>query len=422
MTAERDGFAHLLDWKFGRGIHKRDNYAIVRGIVEYNRDPEHRGRIMVRVLEDGPEMKLGKAEQPRVASLELGWCDALFGHGSGMGFGAFTVPPVGARVFVMYERGASENGLYFGGWFANAPRQRRYGVTRTTLKPPVNDLPDKPGFTEEGHTGGDYIYPPKPTPYGGYWMEPPRPEIPLELVEMEDHTPDIQMFFKTLKGATLIAKERDTVEELMLIDRLGAELRFESNLIWQENGVIRRGMNSATQLEPMGLDNLNHASHKVSLLTATQAGLVMENNIYGDDAVLLQSHATPSTVVRNAELSPTRMAVELDEGQGRLRIIYMDAGVEIGSITIDIVSRRLDIHGIEHFHLTSSEEILLEAPRVRVCGDLDVEGEIRHLGGKKLTFIDNDTDPYDSQARNFWDITPAKGWEGFRKDEDVDRW
>ena len=224
VATERDALRHLLDWRFGRGVHTRDRFFIVRGVVEYNRDPEHRGRVMVRVLEDGPEMKLGKNEQARVATFALGWCDAMFGQGAGMGFGAFNVPPVGARVFVMYERGSRENPVYFGGWFANAPRQRRYGATKTTLKPPVNDLPDQPGFTEDGHAGGDYKFPPKPTPYGGYWMEGPRPEIPLELVEMEDNTPDIQMFFKTLKGASLLAKERDTVEELVLVDRLGAEL------------------------------------------------------------------------------------------------------------------------------------------------------------------------------------------------------
>ena len=111
VTADRDALAHLLDWKFGRGIHKRDRFFAVRGVVEYNRDPEHRGRIMVRVLEDGPEMKLGKNEQPRVSTFELGWCDPMFTHGSGMGFGAFTVPPVGARVFVMYERGSDDNPL-----------------------------------------------------------------------------------------------------------------------------------------------------------------------------------------------------------------------------------------------------------------------------------------------------------------------
>lgn len=421
-VANRDALAYLRDWRFGTGIHRRDRIYVIRGTVEYNRDPEHRGRIMVRVVEDGPEMQFKNKEQPRVATFDLGWCDPLFNQGAGMGFGAFNVPPVGSRVFVMYERGETTNPIYFGGWYANSPRQRRYGATKTTLKPPINDLPDKPGYDENGHAGGDYVYPPKPTPYGGFWMEQQRPEIPIELVEMEDNTPDIQMFFKTLKGATLIAKERDTVEELMLIDRLGAELRFESNTQWQENGVLRRGMNSATQLAPLALGSLNHASHKVSLLTAIQSGLVMEANKYGDDSTTLQAHAEPATVIRNTELFPTRMAVELDQGQGRLRVVYLDGGTEVGAITFDVVARRLDIHGIERMHITSSEEIMLEAPSIRIRGDLEVDGEIRHLGGEKFTFLDNDTAPYDSQMRNFWDITPAKGWEGFRKDEDVDRW
>ncbi len=273
LAPKRDlALAELVDWKYGKGIHRRDRNFVVRGVVEYNRDPEHRGRVMVRVLEHGPEMKLGKNHEPRVATFDLGWCSPLFSQGAGMGFGSYNVPPVGARVFVLYERGARENPVYFGGWYANAARQRRYGVTKTTLEPPK--VPEgEPGFDADGHAGGEYAYPPKPAPYGGEWTAEQRPEIPLELVEMEDHTPDIQLFFKTLKGAALMVKERDEVEEFSIVDRLGAELRFESNTVLRDDGITRRGMNSATQLEPMGLDSLVSPAQNVEIVTDTPAVL-----------------------------------------------------------------------------------------------------------------------------------------------------
>jgi hypothetical protein len=220
----------------------------------------------------------------------LPWASPLFGYGSGSGFGAYTVPPVGSRVFVMFEKGHPDQRLYFGGWSANSPRQKRYGVTKTTLTPPTKKSTIEPGFNAEGNKGGDFKYPPKPTPYQGYWMEEQGPERPLELAEMIDHTPDSQMYFKTLKGASLLVKERDEAEEMVLTDRLGAELRFESNTPIVENGVLRRNRVSSTQHEAMSLDNLAHFKHSVSLTTANHAGLEIVATTNDDDSILLQTH------------------------------------------------------------------------------------------------------------------------------------
>jgi hypothetical protein len=398
-----------IDWAAGKGVHSKQFFAVVRGVVEYNRDPHHRGRIMVRVLEDGPEFQIQKPKEPRRPTFDLGWCSPMMGVGSGAGFGSYTVPPVGARVFVMYERGDFSQPLYFGGWVANAPRQKRYGVTKTTLSPPLKEYPEDSGYSEEGAAGTEYDFkfPPKPTAYQGHWMEEQGPEIPLELLEMVDHTPDTQLYFKTLKGASLLVKERDEAEEMVLTDRLGAELRFESNVTSVEldednaGGVVRRGRVSATQHEPMSLDNLVNTNHSMSLTNAIRAGLEVEANIYGDDSLRLQVHPEQD-IKKNVEVMPTRVAVELDEGEQRVRIIYIEQGENIGSITFDASSRALDIQGIERTRIFASEDIVLSSPKVRILGDIDIEGEIRHMGGKKFTFLDNDMEPYGSQTRNYW--------------------
>jgi len=412
----------LSDWMFQEGQHAPRPH-LLRGVVEYTRDPERRGRVLVRVVEDGPEMQVANTNVPRTATFDLTWCDPLFPAGAGMGFGSFTVPPVGSRVFVLYERGHADQPVYFGGWYANSPRQRRYGVTKTTITPPNTQHDDDPGYNENGNPGGDFRYPPKPTPYGGHWTEEQGPELPLELNEMLDHTPDTQMFFKTLKGATMVVKERDEVEEFFLIDRLGSELRFESSVETQEDGVTRRGMNSVSQLEPMGLDNLIDPAQRVSLLTAAGTGIEMESGKHGNDGIHIQT-APASEVSKNRarELSSTRMAVELDEGEQRLRILFLEAGVTTGELTFDAVSNRIDLRGLDHVQIESDRAIQLEAPQIRIRGDLEIDGEIRHIGGDKMTFVDNDTTPYDSQMRNFWDIRDNDDWDGFRRDEDPDRW
>jgi hypothetical protein len=409
----------VSDWMFQEGRHSTRPY-ICRGVVEYTRDPERRGRVLVRVVEDGPEMQVANTNVPRTATFDLTWCDPLFPAGAGMGFGSFTVPPVGSRVFVLYERGHVDQPLYFGGWYANSPRRRRYGVTKTTITPPNTQHEDEPGFDENGNPGGDYRYPPKPTPYGGHWTEEQGPEIPLELVEMLDHTPDIQMFFKTLKGATMMVKERDEVEEFFLIDRLGSELRFEASTELQEDGVIRRGMNSVSQLEPMGLDSLIDPAQRVSLMTGAGTGLEMESGKHGNDSISLQtSPATTFSKSRARELQATRMAVELDEGEQRLQLLYLEGGTVVGRITFDAVSSRLDIQGLDHIQISSDRAIELEAPQIRVRGDLEIEGEIRHIGGDQMTFVDNHDN---GQTRNFWPEDDDDNWDGFRRDEDPDRW
>lgn len=392
------------DWRFGGGQHSRANKHIVRGVVEYNRDPDHRGRVMVRTIEDGPEMKIhpDKKKEPRVATFTLGWCSPLFGMGAGAGFGSFIVPPVGARVYVLYERGDLENGVYFGGWFANSDRQRKYGATDTTLTPPKKQFDEDDGFDEDGKSGGDFLYPPKPPPYHGQWTVEQGPEIPLELVEMIDHTPDNQLLFKTLKGASLLVKERDEAEELVLTDRLGAELRFESNTELLEEGVLRRGRVSAMQHEPISLDNLAFSRHTMSLLTAPRTGLEVANTSdNGDDSLRLQIHPE-HPYIKNPELMDTRVAVELDEGEQRVRIIYLEGGTAVGQLEFDAISKTLNINGLESTRITADTDIELTAPKVRIIGNLDVEGEIRHLGGEKFTFLDNENDPYGAPTRNYW--------------------
>jgi len=405
-----------LDWRAGSGVHARDRVAIVRGIVEFNRDPDHRGRVKVRVAEDGPEYSNRFPDKPRFATLSLDWCLPLFGHGSGMGFGSFTVPPVGARVYVMYERAHPEQPVYFGGWVANAARRKRYGVTGTTLDPPRKETEEEEGFNESGGKGGDYMLPPRPTEYQGYWEEEQGPELPLELADMVDHTPDTQMFFKTLKGASLLVKERDEVEEMVLTDRLGAELRFESNTPLLENGVLRRGRVSGTQHEPMSLDNLSHFTHNVSLVNAVRSGLEISSGTIGDDNSIKLDIHPEQTQKKNTELFDTRAAMELDPGEDRIKLLYRENSEDLGYIIFDRVGRRLDIVGMQSLAISSTEEVAITAPKIKLTGDIDIEGEVSYFGNQKSVFIDADMEPCGTPFRNYIPCsTWSSIWRGTRE-------
>lgn len=366
----------------GEGNYKADRHAIYRGVVEYNRDPQHRGRVMVRTLEHGPEMQISNEELPRVATFDLGWCEPLFGLGAGMGYGAFSVPPVGSRVFVMYLRSNPETPVYFGGWYANTVRQRRYGDTKTTITPPKDPI-----------TGEDK-YPSKPSPSWGFWDEEQGPEIPLENFETDDDRPDIHWVFKTLKGASLMIKERDYNEELVITDRQGAELRFES----ATDDLYRRPRASSNIHKLIGRDNLVH-NHQVLLTDAIRQGLAVENHSEGESLVI-RSNSLPNNS-KTPDLYDDALSVELDKDQGRLRIRYLEDGVEIGAIELDAFARRFNIRGIDNIDIDSDHSIRLKAPSVVIEGDLVVKGEVLQEGENKHIYLDNDTEPYGAPTRNF---------------------
>lgn len=380
LRSMRQNTTHYLK---GEGRHPANMHGIYRGVVEYNRDPEQRGRVMVRVLEDGPEMQIDDPEKPRVATGDLGWAEPCFIHPSGAQFGAFSVPPVGSRVFVLYGRSDRMNPIYFGGWAANSAKKRRYGATKTTLQPPLD-------------REGKERYPARPAPYWDHWEEEQGNESPMETSEMVDDQPDVHMMFKTLKGASLMIKERDHAEEMVLTDRQGAELSFES---WTDD-LNRRGRRSATRLEAIKRDNLDFL-HRMRLFDATRQGLEVET-VEDDEAVTLQTHP-PSEVDRTNELMPTRLAVEMDKGQHRLRVLYIEDHVVVGQIVIDSLARQMTIDGVDLLRVKANSDIWLESPTVRIQGDLEVQGEITQSGNRQLTFIDNSTDSFDSNVRNFQD-------------------
>ena len=190
----------------GTGQHK-PAFGIYRGFVEFNRDPERRGRVKVRVPElDGPEYCLGegKQDQPFAPTMELPWAEPCFGLGGGKAFGSFSVPTVGAAVFVMFVGGSRHNPVWLGGWPGTPPKQVKYGCTKTTIVPPY-------AVTEDGEDIPAYDPLPPPCWTDEGWMEEQGPDVPREAREQVGNQPDVHVLWKTLKGASLIVTKKPKV-------------------------------------------------------------------------------------------------------------------------------------------------------------------------------------------------------------------
>ena len=79
-------------------------YGVYRGTVMDNKDPEHQGRVRVRVPMVSGNDTIGNWAWP-VAS----W--------SGKDSGSFCIPDIGDPVYVSFENGKSEHPLWMGGWW-----------------------------------------------------------------------------------------------------------------------------------------------------------------------------------------------------------------------------------------------------------------------------------------------------------------
>lgn len=116
-------------------------YGKYRGSVRNNIDPMMKGRLMVEVPDVGGSM-LSSWAMP---------CLPV----AGMNMGMFTVPPIGAGVWVEFERGDPDYPVWVGGYYAEAdvPVMARMvppgvsGITLQTLAKNGLVISDVPGPT-----------------------------------------------------------------------------------------------------------------------------------------------------------------------------------------------------------------------------------------------------------------------------------
>jgi uncharacterized protein involved in type VI secretion and phage assembly len=106
------------------------HYGKHRGIVVDVDDPDNQGRIRARV----PEV---------LADVESGWALPAAPY-AGPGVGAFTIPPVGAGVWIEFEAGDPSRPIWSGCWWAPDDRPKDHDGTQAT--PPLKILRSEKGL------------------------------------------------------------------------------------------------------------------------------------------------------------------------------------------------------------------------------------------------------------------------------------
>lgn len=168
-------------------------YGIYRSRVETNLDPQHLGRVKVRIpqLHGIPN---GNNSSEVIANEDLPWAFPSAPFGSGFEHGSMVVPETGDYVFVMFENGDRHSPVYFGGCFGIPTEPKKYGNVG-------DDASSKSMHQGAGWTSGPGVT-----------------ECPQEVYPNGLDSPNGKVIYKSPKGFLIMTDETDDQEQLIICD------------------------------------------------------------------------------------------------------------------------------------------------------------------------------------------------------------
>lgn len=210
-------------------------YGVVRGICEYNIDPEGLCRIKVRVpsihgaciggadfLDTNVDTD-GQTGQG-ITTEALPWAWPCFKSGGAYDSGDCDIPVIGAGVWVTFEQSNPDYPVWVGTWHSKPVRQTEANTIKSK-NIPASDIDISMGT----------------------WMQPTGLSTPKETHDQIGKDPQVRVIAKTPKGATLLAIDTDESETLMLIDRSGQMIEMYSPVTTASNegNAQQRGVKTA---------------------------------------------------------------------------------------------------------------------------------------------------------------------------------
>ncbi len=251
------------------------------GIVAYTKDPEHLGRVQVRVheihgvKEDIPDDHLPWAY---LTSLGGGFPDG----------GSHIPPPIGATVLVVFEHGDPNRPWVLGGVPKRTTSKWRYGTTGASAgiwQPKADDTTD----------------------------------VPREVRSVAEEA--VNVVLKTPKGATVLIDERDGLEALKIIDRSGQVVELDSPVTSAANA--GNGERRGTRVAPSGVPDSSMGPSGAKIKVTDLAGQTITMTAKaGSESITL--------VDKKGQI----ILMEAGAGQQRIRLQSSSGNyIEINSVT-----------------------------------------------------------------------------------------
>lgn len=322
--------------------------GIYAGVVDYNIDPLKQGRIKVRVPElHGSEKSLDVDELP--------WCELMHSHGGLHDTGSFVVPEVGSSVWVGFINGDPQFPICLG-VFHKTPKETREVITRTSKETGIE-------------------WPPRPVSIGK-WMQPRGPETPSEVLS-SPYNPSVQVLLKSVKGHTIYTEDRDGFEKLVIVDRVGQQVIFESEVKDEKNqkNAKQRKNGEASKKETVKYEDLTGATSSVRVLAKNGQGVNIVSS-KGNEYIEL---------ISNKEKDPSQKTVAdsvrifMGSGTGNFEITGVSEGKEVCRFSFDTATGSFVLNGGLSLSI-KVDAVSVVAESISLSGDVNIGGSVT-VGG-----------------------------------------
>lgn len=335
-------------------------YGLYTGYVEINVDPLQLNRLKVRVVSFNNE---------ELKPEELVWAYPASGFGGGPGFGSSLVPPIGSLVWVMFMQGEEDYPVWMGSLLYN-PKDPK--VMLATSKGTVSPRPTNMN--------------PTASPTG--WTTNPGPGAPAEAVAGGPE-PAVQVVYKSPKGASIVADERDGKESLTITDRGGATILMKNPVSRAGNMGNRasRGLRTSTEGNALPAEALEGRTGEIKIVDV--GGQTLE--FHSHRAAVASTDLTQAPwkgTIRLASKFPAANPLSVvtpggqPESDGKNGSILELSGAD-GKIVIEVITdgeRHTGIYldgknGL--LNIETKYNITLDAPEVNITGNLTVDGHLK---------------------------------------------
>lgn len=347
--------------------------GVYRARVEYDLDPLKRGRIKFRIpqlhgIPDETDSWLNTSELP--------WAEPGFMF-SGPDMGSFVTPVIGSTTYIMFEGGDPNFPIYFGGI---------HGVKIGESKPMgvVGNVPS-----------------PSQVPVGK-WGTSESSEVPQDVfdgIDITNPSPTRKVYFKSMKGHTLVAEDNDELEAVTLIDRAGQMFKMISPVLSSVNRVtsqaFQRGLKNVQDgsqflysqlVDSKAVIFIKDVANQFLRLTAQQGAekveLVSQN-------LTDQSYAT----TRQSGAKGSVQTLMIAEDKTANNTVYIELNATDLTVSIVLISNGEQVSKID---LTSSS-IVLNASSVSSSSAITTVAS--SLSSDSTTWVDNKDEDYVTNLR-----------------------
>lgn len=315
--------------------------GVYMGIVEEVQDPLNLGRVKVRVFTLHGDNTEGEA-----TTEGMRWAKTVQDLSGGLNdVGSFKVPRVGAYVWVMFEACDLDSPVVVGTADFITDRAREVN-TISNRSLPLQKATAGKCEDASGHT------------------------VPIEARSQPFNDPTLQVVFKSFKGHTVYYDDRDNNEKLVIIDRAGQCLVFESFVSESDNQGNNNKRGDKSALKGTQIDS---AKCRIVFTDKKNQTLLFEPE---KERVKLTSNSDGGGELEGGKNS---QYVELDSKNKIVRIGSKAGGSETVKLTFDANSGNA-ILDVKNSATVNAKTTILNSDTVICTGNLVVSGDILNSG------------------------------------------